>query len=79
MKKILEAIEEKRNMGYSTNQLEVDYGYPNDEAEKEGYYLSELNAWGATPITDVIATEDDYINSVRLIAELDKMDIAHCF
>lgn len=37
MKKILEAIEQMRKIGYSANQLEVDFGYPNDETE--GYYL----------------------------------------
>ena len=78
MEKILQAIEKKRKIGYSNNQLEVDYGYPNDEAEEEGYYLSKLNGWGATPITDVLALDNE-VNDEELIVELDKMDIAHCF
>lgn len=78
MEKILQEIEEKRKIGYSSNQLEVDYGYPNNEAEEEGYYLSKVNVWGSTPITDVLALDNE-VNDEELIIELDKMDIAHFF
>lgn len=78
MNKILEAIEQKRQIGYSGNQLEVDFGYPNDESETEGYYLCKLNGWGSTPITEVLATDSE-VDDVELIKELDKMDITHCF
>lgn len=73
--KILVAINEKIDkVGYSVCQLEVDYG---ELDECEGYYLSKLNGWGATPITPILATESD-IDEDKLIAELDIMGIAHC-
>ena len=78
MERILKAIQEKNEVGYSNNQLEVGFGYPNDESETEGYYLSKLNGWGSTPITEVLALDGE-INDNALIEELDKLDIAHCF
>lgn len=78
MERILKAIQEKNKMGYSNNQLEVSFGYTNDESESDGYYLSKLNGWGATPITEVLATDGE-IDDKALIEELDKLDIAHCF
>lgn len=78
MEKILKAIEEKNKVGYSNCQLEVGFGYPYDESELEGYYLSKLNGWGSTPITEVLALDGEIDDKV-LIEELDKLDIAHCF
>lgn len=78
MEKILAAIQEKLNLGYSTVQLEVDFGYPDDQAEAEGYYLSKLNGWGATPITEELCGEEEVEDSL-LIVELDKLNVAHCF
>jgi hypothetical protein len=80
MDKILEAIDQKMKMGYSSIQLEVDFGMLNCESEEqeEGYYLSKLNGWGATPITELLAFDGE-VNDKELIAVLDSMDIAHCF
>lgn len=78
MEKILAAINEKLLMGYTVNNLEVDFGYTDGKTEIEGYYLSKLNGWGATPITEVLCGEDEVEDSL-LIIELDKLDIAHCF
>lgn len=69
MEKILKTINEKLQEGYSINNLEVDYGCPDDELEKEGYYLSKLNGWGCTSITEV--------NDDELIAMLDKIDVSY--
>lgn len=76
MDKIIKALKDKIRMGYSNYQLEVDYGYIGNE-NNEGYFISKLDGWGATPITDILA-EVSEINDGLLIAELDKMDIAHC-
>jgi hypothetical protein len=78
MNEILEAIQKKFEMGYSNNQLEVDFGYPNEESETEGFYLSKLNGWGAIPITEVLATKEVIIDE-ELIKELDKLKVAYCF
>lgn len=82
MERILKAIQDKNNMGYSNNQLEVDFGSINigteSETTTEGYYLSKLNGWGVTPITELLALDGE-INDKALIEELDKLDIAHCF
>jgi hypothetical protein len=82
MDKILETIKQKMDMGYSSIQLEVDFGMLNCESEEqekeEGYYLSKLNGWGTTPITDLLAVDGE-VNDKELIAILDSMDIAHCF
>ena len=78
MNKILEAIEQKMKMGYSSIQLEVDFGYPYEESKTEGFYLSKLNGWGATPITDVLCGEEE-VNDQELIAILNEMDIAYSF
>ena len=77
MEKILEAIKEKLNMGYTINNLEVDFGYPDDQTETEGYYLSKLNGWGATPITEVLCEESE-VDFNKLVIELDKLRIAYC-
>lgn len=77
IQKILDAIHEKMHMGYSEEQLEVDFGTIGDD-EDEGYYLSKLNGWGATPITEILAHEDEVDDEV-LVDELDKFPIAHCF
>lgn len=78
MNKILEILQEKLNMGYGNNQLEVSFGYVDEESETEGYYISKLNGWGSTPITEVLVS-DGKVNDDELIKELDKLDIAHCF
>ena len=76
IKRILQEIEQKQDIGYAAEQLEVDYGYIEDE-ENEGYYLSKLNGWGATPITEILAKEGE-LDETELIKELDKRKIAHC-
>lgn len=76
MHRILQAIEEKQNIGYTEEQLEVDYGYIGNE-ENYGYYISKINGWGATPITEILAKEGE-INETELVKELDKRNIAHC-
>lgn len=76
MDKIIKALKDKIRRGYSNYQLEVDYGYIGNE-NNEGYFISKLNGWGATPITDILA-EVSEINDDLLIEELDKMNIAHC-
>lgn len=76
MDKIIKALKDKIRMGYSNYQLEVDYGYIGNE-NSEGYFISKLNGWGATSITDILA-EASEINDDLLIEELDKMNIAHC-
>lgn len=77
LNKIIAALNEKMEIGYDKAQLEVDYG---ELDECEGYYISKLNGWngwGATPITPILATEND-VDDDELIAELDKMGIAYC-
>lgn len=79
MKRILQAIEEKQNIGYAKQQLEVDFGYIGNENNPEdwGYYLSKINGWGVTPITEILSKEGD-VDEKELIKELDKRNIAHC-
>lgn len=79
MQRILQAIEEKQNIGYAAEQLEVDYGYIGNENNEEnyGYYISKINGWGATPVTEILAKEGE-INETELVKELDKRNIAHC-
>lgn len=76
IQRILQEIDQKQDIGYAAEQLEVDYGYIEDE-ENEGYYLSKLNGWGATPITEILAKEGE-LDETELIKELDKRKIAHC-
>ena len=76
IQRILREIDQKQDIGYAAEQLEVDYGYIEDE-ENEGYYLSKLNGWGATPITEILAKEGE-LDETALIKELDKRKIAHC-
>jgi len=76
MEKILKAIDEKLQEGYSINNLEVDYGCPDDELGKEGYYLSKLNGWGCFPITDILC-DDTEVNDDELIAMLDKINVSY--
>ena len=84
LKRILEAIQEKMQNGYTALQLEVNYGVANElDKDSEGYpfegfYISKLNGFGSTPITDVIAF-DGQIDEERLIKELDKLGISYCF
>lgn len=74
---ILDAIHEKLDAGYSEAQLEVDFGYVNGDESNEGYYLSKLNGWGATPITEILAHDGDF-DEDKLIEHLDHLGLAHC-
>lgn len=76
IQRILREIDQKQDIGYAAEQLEVDYGYIEDE-ENKGYYLSKLNGWGTTPITEILAKEGE-LDETELIKELDKRKIAHC-
>lgn len=68
---ILEAIKQKIGMGYDKAQLEVDFG---ELDECEGYYISKVNGWGATPITPILAVEGDFEDE-NLIKELDELGV----
>lgn len=70
---IIAAIEDKMKNGYIASGLEVIFGIIN---ENEGYYISKLNGWGSTPITQILAFEGSFEDK-DLIAKLDEMNIAY--
>lgn len=76
MDKIIKAIEDKINIGYGYHNLEVNFGYLEEGAVQEGYYLSKINGWGSIPITEVLCDEKD-VNFKELILMLDELGIAY--
>ena len=68
---ILEAINQKMEMGYDKSQLEVDFG---ELDECEGYYISKVNGWGTIPITPILAVDGEFEDE-DLIAELDVIGV----
>lgn len=77
MQKILAEINKKLQEGYLTNDLEINFGFTDNQPENEGYYLSKIHKGGSTPITEVLCGEDEVEDSLLIIA-LDRLNIAHC-
>lgn len=80
MEKIMNVVKEKISMGYSPVQLAVEFGIFRDEKGDfvdEGYFISKVNGWGYTPITEILV-HDDEVDDDELIAELDKLGVAYC-
>lgn len=80
MESIIEAVKEKLSIGYSPVQLAVEFGiFRNEKGDliDEGYFISKVNGWGYTPITEILV-HDDEVDDDELIAELDKLGVAYC-
>lgn len=80
MERIMDTLREKMVMGHSPGQLAVEFGILRDGGGKfidEGYFISEVNGWGYTPITEIIA-HDGEVDDDGLIRELDKLGVVYC-